>query len=114
MWVFSRSGFLSVVEHRDDPALLCVRARVEADLDSLRDAVGWPPVHEFAGTGDYQYRVFVERETFSAWLSNEVAAIDYTTHFKDEVAGHDPARYRAMMGVWREMAALQPVAPYSC
>ena len=35
MWIFTPTGFLSVVEHRDDSRCLIVRARAKEDLKDI-------------------------------------------------------------------------------
>jgi len=40
MWIFSRSGFISVVAHTGKPDTLLVRARDEGSLLSLQGVTG--------------------------------------------------------------------------
>jgi hypothetical protein len=103
MWVFSKTGFVSAVQHRDKPDTLLVRARIKEDLE---------PLAEFAGAkiietedADYRFRCEVKKKTFSKWLSDQAESIDYT-NFKNAV--HDgTARDAAYMRVWSAMNSLQ-------
>jgi hypothetical protein len=62
MWIFTKHGFYSVVEDRDNADLLLVRARVEGDIEKyFRDAVVYyTPEH------DYAYRAHVSRREVAA------------------------------------------------
>ena len=58
MWVFTKTGFISIVQHRKQVDLMIVRARCAAHLQSL-----------FPGTevletknADYRFRAFVHRD----------------------------------------------------
>jgi hypothetical protein len=80
MWVCFNDGFVSAVEHRQDPSMLMVRARREEILQSL-----FPGVEiVLGGSTDYQYRVVVTKEAFAAVLSDRVSEISYS-NFKNSV-----------------------------
>lgn len=104
MWVFSKLGFFSVVQDRNDKYTVIVRARVAADLDNLRneylDDLG--PTIEGAGT-DYRYRAYVSKDLFANALQNIAIDIDYG-NFKDEVQRvQGPVRCNAYHKVWDVM-----------
>lgn len=104
MWVLTTTGFVSAVEHRDDPRLLLVRARHRDDIAQLCRAVGTELI-EGGGT-DYEFRTVVAKETFAAWLADQAAAIDYP-NFKDAVAERqDYARADVYGDVWATLQRL--------
>jgi len=75
MWIFTPTGFLSVVEHRDDSRCLIVRARAQEDLKGIagfavQEIIEMPEA-------DYRYRVEMARATFAAFMRFQVAEIDY-------------------------------------
>ena len=75
MWIFTPTGFLSVVEHRDDSRCLIVRARAQEDLKGIAEF----PVQEIIEMpeADYRYRVEVARVTFAAYMRSQIAEINY-------------------------------------
>jgi hypothetical protein len=83
MWIFTTSGFVSIVADRDDPDRLLLRGRVRADLDPLAKEIG-AHVHSTPGA-DYPYRFTASKGDVAEAISRLVNAIDYP-NFKDEVA----------------------------
>ncbi len=112
MWIVSINGFVSVVEDRDDPALLQVRARVPEDITATS-----PGAEVFIVPGaDYRYRARVNRSEVADALRDAVLNIDYTSHFKDVMLATAPPndeRMDAMYDTWTAMAQMQDYAPYS-
>lgn len=102
MWVFLSNAFLSIVEHKDDPALLVVRARARTDLARVFPAHAGRVAH--TPGGDYAFRASVPREEVAAALHAEVRRIGYT-NFKDSVKEAD--RKAACLRVWNTMADFQ-------
>jgi hypothetical protein len=100
MWIYTKDGFYSVVEDRDNPGLLLVRARVEGDIERQ-----WPQamVERNAGT-DYLYRARMPREAVALALDRLVSKIDYT-NFKDSIS--DSRRSPWYMKVWTTMWDMQ-------
>ena len=98
MWLFTNTGFVSVVSNGED---LMVRAR---DKESLG------PIAESAKTeiistpqNDYPYRVIVTHEFFAKWVAHMASNITYM-NFKSEVAatrGYEFAH--PLMKVWSAM-----------
>lgn len=105
MWIFTKTGFLSVIEaapeHGED--LMVVRARVRSDL-----AKAFPGKRIFVKSErDYRFRAFVPRSEVKQYVWEAVDAIDYT-NFKDAAAPNPASpRHRAYMQVWQAMADLQ-------
>jgi hypothetical protein len=102
MWLFAPTGFFSVVKNSAGSGLM-VRARVAADLDSLRElmpqlsaTVAWP-------NRDYPYRAFISHESFAEGMMAMVMSIDYG-NFKNEVMkSQGMAREQLYHKVWDVM-----------
>ena len=112
MWLVTTEGFISLVQDRDDPSVLQVRARVPEDISA-----NFPGAEVFVASGaDYRYRARVPRKDVAEALANAVTRLDYTSHFKDVALERSPAnqaRYSAYYGTWSAMARMQDYAPYS-
>ena len=101
MWVFTKTGFISIVQHREQVDLMIVRARCAAHLQSL-----------FSGTevletrnADYRFRAFVHRDVVKSVLTAAIDALDYS-NFKDSIA--DAQYHDAASRVWEVMHIIQP------
>ena len=110
MWIFTKMGFLSIVEHRDDPNLLMIRTRFKEDIGELcrriaKQEEGAEPAWEETPDGDYRYRVTCSREVMARLVEQLVREIDYT-NFKQSVHG-DPTRDRAYMACWNALRTAQ-------
>lgn len=106
MWIVTKTGFLSVVQHDQDPGMLRVRARRR---DHLAGCVADDLVLDLGpNCPDYRWHADVDRGCFAAWISEQVYDLDYTSHVKESVAGQDGAMYNAMIGAWLAFNALQP------
>lgn len=103
MWIFSKTGFVSAVEHRDDPSLIMLRARARKDLGPFLKVPGTKV--NITPDADYKYRVILPKDAFSKILSSMASDIDYP-NFKNAVHG-DPGRDNAYMHVWSAMRAFQ-------
>jgi hypothetical protein len=109
MWIFSKRGFVSIVQHRQLPGKLLVRARTKADLENfvrLLDEIGGRkhPVQE-TPDADYGYRTVACKRVVANAVSRITTEIDYT-NFKNGVHG-DPARDSAYLEVWSAMVDFQ-------
>ena len=105
MWVFTESGFVSVIRHHSEAGKLVIRARDYQSLEGLANAIGLD-IEPTPGS-DYPYRAVADDNAFATWLSKQVMRIDYT-NYKDrmEVArGHDFAG--ALLGVWSTMRQVE-------
>jgi hypothetical protein len=106
MWIFLSDAMLSIVEHRDDAAVLMVRARVKGDIQRVF------PKAEVLTTpaADYRFRANVPREEVAAAMTAAVEAINYD-NFKNTVS--DQARHDAYLDVWSATMGLQRAAKNS-
>jgi len=100
MWIFLNNAFISMVEHREQPDSLMIRARSEGDIERLfNDA----EVTE-TPTADYRFRATVTKQEAAAAISSKVQSIDYD-NFKNSVDEND--RHDAYLGVWSVMHGYQ-------
>jgi len=78
MWVFTKSGFYSVVRKPGcAPGELEVRARCKKDLEILKKQAGtMSKILTNAGT-DYPFRIRMRREIWARFLADEAMNIDY-------------------------------------
>jgi hypothetical protein len=109
MWIFCKSGFVSIVRHKVWPGKLLVRARVRADLENfvhLLDEIG-KTTHaiEEIEKADYRFRTVATPRLVAAAVAQIVADIDYP-NFKNAVHG-DHNRDGAYLRVWSAMHELQ-------
>ena len=104
MWFFTKHGFVSIVQHRDDPAVFLVRSRNVRPLAAL-----WPDykIHEL-GLADYRYRIFVPRLGVSEVVMDLLDGLDYP-NFKSACTDDDDYQI-ALASVWRTMYGYQEKA----
>jgi hypothetical protein len=101
MWVFTKHGFVSIVQHHDDPGIMLVRSRTIRPLETM-----WPDyeVQEIKWA-DYRYRIFVPREEVSSVIVDSIEGIEYP-NFK--AACTDDHEYQtALASVWWKMLETQ-------
>ena len=102
MWLFTTTGFISVVYKED---AVQIRARDKASLESVAKSVSCPIIH--TPLADYPYRVSTNNVDFAQWVNGQVLSIDYS-NFKSEVAavkGYEFAR--PLNKVWDVMHAVE-------
>jgi hypothetical protein len=105
MWVFTSTGFVSAVSHRDEPDLVVVRARDRASLTPLIERTG-ADLNPWT-SWDYAFRIVVERTVFARWLAEQADAIDYA-NFKDRAKARRGGDFATALGeVWGSMHAFQ-------
>jgi len=99
MWLFTTSGFVSVVAC--DTENVMIRSRDRKSLKHFAQKTKDVILH--TPTADYPYRIIVKRERFSSLLFDEGNAIDYA-NFKSEVSIHRGEDFsHALMNVWSTM-----------
>jgi len=100
MWLFTTDGFYSVVQDKDDPDRVVVRARTAEDMARFAMAVGYPGEWKHTPKADYAYRLIVARDLFIQWTAEQAAKIDYP-NFKDAVQQRQGVgRAFVYSGVW--------------
>jgi hypothetical protein len=106
MWVFTRDGFFSAVQHFEQPDTILVRGRVQSDVETLCEIMSTELVENV--DADYRYRTIVSRQAWSDYLQQAARELDYS-NFKDAMHGvfGDSRRDQAHMDVWSAMQQLQ-------
>lgn len=92
MWVFTRSGLLSIVEHTPNPRYLQVRARQSHHITD--NFPGTVPM--YTPNADYHYRIILPRDDVAQQLDRLVMDIDYP-NFKDAA---DAELHDVYLRVW--------------
>lgn len=96
MWIFTNKGFVSAVQHRNQPAHLMVRARDRVALEQL------VPESQIERTerADYLYRTTVSKVDFMKFMNDAVSSIEYD-NFKNSIVDSD--YHDACSSVWGVM-----------
>lgn len=101
VWIFTETGFVSVVRHHSESGVVVVRARDQESLEGLMNQTDAPLMQ--SPYNDYPYRVHIRDEEFQAWLAGVSSHIDYT-NFKDRVHDTRGSNFvHSLMGVWNIM-----------
>lgn len=109
MWIFTRDGFFSAVEHRENDGLVMLRARFRGDLERLVDRIAHddPPAIQETPRADYRYRTVIEKGAWAEYLAHAALEIDYP-NFKHEVlADAESERDSAYHRIWSVLLAAQ-------
>lgn len=105
MWLFTRDGFLSVVNPRPSigatPEQLLVRARFKGDIEAICSETSKVIETPYA---DYRYRAFVGKRALGDSILRMVAGIDYP-NFKMSIS--EGWRLHTYETVWSVMAEAQ-------
>lgn len=106
MWFFGSESFLSVVQHKQNPAILVVRSRRPGHIQKM-----FPTANvETLDGRDYQFRAELPREVVAQRMQQYVMEMT-ATNFKDSVK--DKIYHDACYGVWHCMERIQPLPAYS-
>lgn len=120
MWLQTKFGFFSVVEHYEDVHTVLIRARSRKDLENLcevadsvrRDynngeAVGIEAkAIQFTPNADYHYRIVCPRVSWMEVSLRLMTEIDYG-NFKNAVSERDPERAHLYHNVWHTLYTIQ-------
>lgn len=103
MWIFMSGAFLSIAQHKDDPAYFAVRARSKADIGRVfLNAV----VHS-TPDADYSYRTFLKKQVVADVIQSTILHdIDYV-NFKNSVPLDERDRHDAYLECWMAMNRFQ-------
>lgn len=93
MWLFTRTGFVSIVEHLDDPDILVVRSRFAGHIRRIFPNARVIKTPE----ADYLYRAYIPRHEVADAVKKAAEAIDYP-NFKNAVG--ERAYHDACADVW--------------
>jgi len=98
MWIMTKLGFFSVVEHRGTSDCLLVRARCQTDIENITAKTGntwWQD-----DLADYPYRTTCYRDKWAEVLADIAKDIDYD-NFKSSIK--DERHLAAYRRVWQNM-----------
>lgn len=107
MWIFTETGFVSAVAHRDDNKKLMVRARDKKSLEEL-SKIGKTKITTMDNS-DYPHRIVVSKELFKKWMDKSVDDASYD-NFKNQVEitrGYDFAK--PLHHIWSVMHQVEDV-----
>ena len=107
MWVFTKDGFLSAVQHDEDRVRMRVRARRREHLDNAFPGYDILDMAEEGGPYDYRWHVDISRGEWVDYLAEAAMDVDYTSHVKEAISGDDKELYEAMLKVWTALYAIQ-------
>ena len=72
MWIFTKYGFLSIVQHNAMPKFFQVKARIIDPLEQL-----WPEHEiEIIDWADYRFRITIEKDKVFDILSKEIQNVN--------------------------------------
>ena len=113
MWIFTKEGFYSVVQHKDGATKMLVRSRTRGDLERFCVATGLSEKRVKCDVlADYRWRMEAPRDIVTRYVRDAANGINYTTSVKDHLDLDDGLRHSAMMGVWSSMMRLQETRVY--
>lgn len=105
MWLFTETGFLSVVRHPLERGVLIVRARDETSLMGLSAAAQTQIMA--TPERDYPFRVLTSREVFRQWVLEQVSCLEYA-NYKAQMWDARPEFGGALHDVWAAMRQVTP------
>ena len=105
MWLFTKNSFISVVQHRERPGDVLVRARVKDHLALLfPEKSGEIQENDEA---DYRWRLIIAKQELANRISAYILqSLDYD-NFKAAQGADDSAWRRFLHAVWAEGLRLQ-------
>lgn len=115
MWVFTRTGFYTVVENQKDKSTVLLRARVRTDMRDFLDSYVYTGKEatksqykiSFHLNYDYPYRVILPKSVFAKAMEQASMDIDYEK-FKEAVRKEQgPARSNFYTMIWSKLIDLE-------
>jgi hypothetical protein len=108
MWIFTKDGFFSVVQHLGDDTKLIVRARDKHDLLHARARMPntYIGVMMHTPNADYEWRFVCDRGVWQQYCEEAISNIDYA-NFKNSIFRKDEYRANLYAEVGAVMARLQ-------
>ena len=84
MWIFSKDGFFSTVEDKNDNRKVVVRARTQDDIERIAAKLKAKWIRSDV-MADYEYRLWCSKVAFSEYVRDAALEIDYD-NFKDALS----------------------------
>ena len=101
MWIFTKHGFLSIVQHNSMESYFQVKSRVIEPLEII-----WPDHDiEVISWADYRFRITISKDDVVSVLANEINVINYTS-FKNQCE-KDEWYHHALTRIWGIMYNFQ-------
>jgi hypothetical protein len=101
MWIFTETGFISAVAHRDDQRFMVVRARDKQSLEEL--ALMSQTEIEYSPNADYSWRTVVHKQDLYQFMEHAISVADYD-NFKNRVYKTRGNRFASALNeVWSIM-----------
>jgi hypothetical protein len=108
MWIFTETGFISAVAHREDQRFMMVRARDKQSLEEL--ALMSQTEIEYSPNADYSWRTVVHKQDLYGFMENAISVADYD-NFKNRVTKTRGRRFvDALHEVWEVMHKVEDEA----
>ena len=115
MWIYSTKGFYSIVENRDNPNQVIIRARLKKDIDNLKRIFDSLKLRTtkitVSSRTDYRYRFITDRMDWMTVMIRLMLSIDYDNFknavFKSESGKIRERRHEAYLKIWGIMCNLQ-------
>lgn len=107
MWIITKTGFVSLVEHKDNPDQIRVRARRREHLVETFHLSDHEVIDLGVNCPDYRWHADLARDHVQMFISDAIADLDYSSHVKEEVTGDDKTFYAAMLRCWNALYTLQ-------
>jgi hypothetical protein len=108
MWIFTETGFISAVAHREDQRYMMVRARDKQSLEEL--ALMSQTEIEYSPNADYSWRTVVHKQDLYGFMENAISLADYD-NFKNRVTKTRGRRFvDALHQVWEIMHMVEDEA----
>ncbi|MAN23810.1 MAG: hypothetical protein CME10_06040 [Gemmatimonadetes bacterium] len=97
MWIFTKHGFLAIVQHNSMSDFYQVKSRVIDPLEKL-----WPDIEiEIIHWADYRFRITIPKKQAISVIAEQMQSIDYTS-YKNECETDDWF-YSALTKIWTIM-----------
>ena len=97
MWVYTKHGFLAIVQHNSMDDHFQVKSRIIDPLEIM-----WPDEEiEIIDWADYRFRITITKEKAIQVVTEQLSNVDYTS-FKDECK-YDEEYYYTLTKVWSIM-----------
>lgn len=109
MWIFTKSGFYSVVADQEQAGKVVVRSRWKEDLANLNKGLKVKGKIIQAQKADYPFRMIIDQLAWARFLHGQAEMIDYL-NFKDQIKDYE--RHDLYLKVWAALKGLNWKADY--
>lgn len=107
MWIITKRGFVSLVQHNEYDDYLRARARRREHLVDTFCLEAHEVIDYGPDVADYRWHANVPRYRVVEAMLDAMAEIDYDTDAKGNMAGGDDGMHQVLLKVWSDLLALQ-------